>query len=161
MRFRPTIILSVLFLVLLTPQVVWGQASCLTAIPTTPVPMVPGQSLAVWTQVDHNTIEPDGLATISAYRGEVTLSSDAGFAMPITNWSIPKTAVTPVSGGGAGCVSTVVPAMAGLLPANVYIARMVALGKTATTPPGVSTTSNPFFLAGAPRGGTNTRVFTP
>lgn len=136
-----------------------AQVSCTTAPPTSPVGLVPGQTRLVWTQTDHTAVDQDKLPIIVDYRGEVALASDPGFTKVISNWTIPKASVTVVATGGTGCVSTTLPAMTGLLPANLYVARIQAIGRTQSAIGAVS--SNPFFLPGAPQSPANTRLFPP
>lgn len=161
MRHRtPTLILLLVGLLLGWPVPAYTQVNCTTTLPTTPVALVPGQSVAVWQQLDHTTIDPDGVAVITSYRGEVALASDPTFTKVITNWTIPKASVTQLpAGAGANCVSTVIPALTPLAQSINYVSRIISVGRNPMS--GVAAVSNPFFLAGVPLAPANTRVGTP
>lgn len=133
-------------------------ASCTATPPAAPVGLVPGQTRLVWGQPDHHTLDQDKQPIITDYRGEVTLSTDPTFQKVVSNWTIPKASLQEV-GTGSNCYQTFLPAMTGILPANLYVVRVLAIGRTSTATGGVS--SNPFFLPGAPQGPANTRLYPP
>jgi len=156
--------MRVLVLVLLLlgawPRLALAQTvDCSAAPPTNNVALVPGQTRLAWTQLGHTDVDVDNQPIITEYRGEVALASDTTFAKAISNWTIPKTSLTAVPAGGPNCYVTALPAMAGLLPANFYKVRVLAIGRTQTATGSVS--SNGFFLPGAPPPGTNTRLYPP
>lgn len=148
-----------ILLFLPTPVGAQPTTSCTPVQIGTPIPLIPGQSRLSFVSVDHNTTGPGGVV-VTDYLGEV-FQAGGSITVPVTNWTIPKTALTPVTGANvpADCYETIVPALAPLLPANTYMIRVTARGGGVA---GVSMTmTNPFFLRAAPRAPTASVLVNP
>ena len=148
---RTTTLLAALLLTV--PATSAFSQVCTSQSATQPVKLEAGRTNMVLASPDHNTTDPDGTPRVTEYRGEVF---DLATNAMVTNWTIPKSSF--VADTVAGCYRTLMPAMAGLLPAAQYYSKVLAIG-TAGLPSGFSENSNPFFLpSGAPRSPGNFRV---
>jgi len=126
---------------------------------TAPAAVVFGRSNLTFISPDHNAVDPAGALKVADYFGEVRVKGDPTL---VTNFTIPKGSVTPVTGGPTGCLQTLLPAMgSGLLPTNTYTITFFARNSTGAM------NANPpvadFFLsqASVPAGPTNLRIVTP
>lgn len=149
-------------LALLVCFAVPAQAQTGACTPTaTPAGVVFGRSLITFTSTDHNAVDPAGALKVADYFGEVRVKGDPSL---VTNFTIPKASVTPVTGTGipAGCLQTLLPAMgSGLLPSAVYTLTFFARNSQQT--PSANPMSADFFLsqASVPAGPAALRLVTP
>lgn len=133
-----------LLCLLLVPRVVEAQTACTST--ATPAPVVFGRSTLTFQSTDHNAVDPAGALKVTDYFGEVRVKNNPAL---VTNFTVPKASVVPVTGSGvpADCLSTLLPGMQGLLPANIYTLTFFA-----RNPSGVQS-ENPntvdFFLSSA------------
>lgn len=152
-------IVLVISLLLATPALAQAQSAC---VPDgKPAAVVFGRSLLSFTSADHNAVDPAGALKIQDYFGEVRVKGDPTL---VTNFTVPKTSVTPVTATGApaNCYQTLLPAMgSGLLPTAVYELTLYSRNPTGTL------SSNPpktdFFLSAASVGASpgNLELVTP
>ncbi len=131
-----------------------AQASaCLPA--STASAVVVGRTLITFTSSDHAATEADGTQRIADYFGEVRVKGQSAL---VTNFTIPKASVAPVASTVTGCLGSLLPAMAPLLPTNTYTLTWFARGPGGSA---VSATTADFFLRGAPAAPANTALVTP
>lgn len=146
-------------LLLLTPQ--WAAAQTACVPDGKPAAVVFGRSNLTFQSTDHNAVDPAGALKIQDYFGEVRVKGETNI---VTNFTVPKTSVTPVTGTGipAGCYTTLLPAMgSGLLPTAVYELTLYSrnpTGTLSTNPP-----KTDFFLSAASVGASpaNPEIVTP
>lgn len=134
-------------LVVATSGVAAAQANdCDPNPPTRTVRFQPTTTAIAFVSDTHTATDPDGSDIIVDYVGEVFV---VGQSTPVSNWTIPKASLALQSGTPSNCFRTVLPAMAGLLPSNLYVVRVVARGQSGATAASVGSTDR-FFLPGAP-----------
>jgi hypothetical protein len=130
---------------------------------TAPAQVAFGRTNITFQSPGHTELDPAGLPKITDYFGEVRVRGQAAL---VTNFTIPKTSVTPFTGPGipSGCFQTQLPAMAGLLPSDVYTLTLYARN-TASSPPKLAAAPETadFFLeeAAAPRSPARLSFVTP
>jgi hypothetical protein len=158
MRFLVRLLAAVLLTALFaTPTS--AQAGCTPQ--TTPAAVVFGRSMITFQSADHNAVDPAGALKVADYFGEVRVK---GVPEIVTNFTIPKASVTPLTGTGvpAGCLQTLLPAMgSGLLPTNTYALTFFARNSNQAMSASPQTVD--FFLsqASVPAGPTSLRLVTP
>lgn len=157
---RPAIAAAGLFLlVLLAPALAHAQAAC---VPDgKPAPITFGRSMVTFQSPSHTAVDPAGNLLVQDYFGEVRVNGSPDL---VTNFTIPKTSVTPVTGTGipAGCFQTLLPAMgSGLLPTAIYELTLLSRNPQGTLSPATAKTT--FFLAAGsvPASPTNIELVTP
>ena len=122
-----------------------------------------GRTNVTWQSIGHTELDPAGQPKITDYFGEVRVRGNTAV---VTNFTIPKTALVPVTGTNvpASCYSTPLPAMAGLLPSAVYTLTIYARN-SGQSPPllAASPETADFFLeaAAAPRNPGRLSFVTP
>lgn len=149
-----TTCLALAWLLCLCAPALGQSTACIPS--TAPERAVIGQArLSFVVSPDHTLNDPAGQPVLTDYFAEVRVQGQPDV---VTNFTIPKASLAPVPGGPSGCHDLLLPVMQGLLPSQTYTLTVVARGPGGQTS---ATVSGPFFLAGAPRGPGNTRVFTP
>lgn len=146
-------------LMLCLPSLAHAQTAC---VPDgKPAPVVFGRSNLTFQSIDHNEVDPAGALKVQDYFGEVRVKGDPTL---VTNFTVPKSSVTPVTGAGVppGCFQTQIPAMGpGLLPTAVYELTFYSRNPTGTLSANPPKTD--FFLSSAsvPASPANLELVTP
>lgn len=164
MKFR-----SLVFVVALVAALLFSSSSAFAQSGVACTPQTAAAAVAFgrtnisFQSVGHTEVDPAGQPKITDYFGEVRVKGNAAL---ITNFTIPKVSVVPLTGTGipASCFSTALPAMAGLLPSAVYTLTLYARN-SGQSPPllAASPETADFFLeqAAAPRNPGRLSFVTP
>jgi hypothetical protein len=126
-----------------------------------PAPVTFGRSNVTFQSMSHTAVDPAGNLLVQDYFAEIRVN---GTTDPVvTNFTVPKTSVTPVTGPGipAGCLQTLLPAMSGLLPTATYELTLFSRNPNGVISPNTAKTT--FFLASGsvPASPANIELVTP
>lgn len=145
-------------LLLCLPSLAEAQTAC---VPDgKPAPVTFGRSNMTFQSASHTAVDPAGIPLVQDYFAEIRVNGSTDL---VTNFTVPKTSVTPVTGTGvpAGCFQTLLPAMQGLLPTAIYELKLFSRNPTGTLSANPPTTT--FFLASGsvPASPANIELVTP
>ena len=112
---------------------------------STPQAVTQGRTNITFQSADHTAVDPAGAPKVTDYFGEIRVKGQSAL---VTNFTIPKASVAPLTGSGipAGCLSTALPAMSGLLPTATYTLTFYARNTAVSPSLSLNALSADFFL---------------
>lgn len=155
MQLRTLALVAALAAFLAAPAAAQTTTGTACVSSNTPSAVAFGRTQITFTSADHGANDPNGNPKITDYFGEVRVKGQTPL---VTNFTVPKSSVSAITGATAGCLGTLLPAMQGLLSTNTYTLTWFARGPGGTA---VSATAADFFLQGAPAAPANTALVTP